>query len=65
MDIVKTLEQAMEDEKAGMKRYRQLAEEAGDLESKAVFEAMARDEERHYRTLKERLTAIKLRHQKI
>jgi len=32
-----------------------------DPESKAIFTAMARDEEKHYQVLRERLTAIKLR----
>ncbi|MEJ2031557.1 MAG: ferritin family protein [Deltaproteobacteria bacterium] len=65
MDIIKAIEEAIEEEKAGIRRYKQMAEQAGDPESKAVFGAMARDEENHYRALKERLTAIKLRRQKI
>jgi len=61
MDIIKLLEQAMVEEKAAGDLYRGLATAADDPEGKAIFTAMARDEEKHYQVLRERLTAIKLR----
>ena len=64
MDIISVLEEILEEEKAGAKRYRELAQAVEDAESKATFEALAREEEKHYQTVKTRLTAIKLRRQK-
>lgn len=64
MDIIDVLKEILEEEKAGAQRYRQLAQEVDDAESKAVFEALARDEEKHFQTVKARITAIKLRRQK-
>lgn len=63
MDMIKILEEAMEDEKEDCIFYKKLAEEAEDPESRSIFEALAREEEKHYRILKERLTALKLRRQ--
>jgi rubrerythrin len=64
MDVIDVLKQILEEEKTGAERYRELAQEVDDAESKAVFEALAREEEKHYQTVKARLTAIKLRRQK-
>lgn len=64
MDVLEILKQVLEDEKAGAERYRKLAEEVSDAESKAIFESLAREEENHYRMVRERMTTIKLRRQK-
>lgn len=64
MDVIKILEEAMADEKIDYRHYKTLALEADDPESRAIFEALANEEEKHYRVLKERLTALKLRRQK-
>ena len=64
MDVIKILEEAMADEKIDYRHYKTLAQEADDPESRAIFEALANEEEKHYRVLKERLTALKLRRQK-
>ena len=64
MDVLEILKEVLEDEKAGAERYRKLAEEMTDAESRAIFEALAREEDNHYRTVRERMTALKLRRQK-
>lgn len=64
MDVIKVLEEAMRDEREDYEYYKKLAEEAEDPESRAIFVALASEEEKHYRVLKERLTALKLRRQK-
>ena len=63
MDVIKILEEAMADEKKDYQHYKSLAQETEDPESRAIFEALASEEEKHYRVLKERLTALKLRRQ--
>jgi rubrerythrin len=65
MDLIRILEEAMVGEKKDHEYYRKLAVEADDPESRAVFDTLARDEEKHYQALKERLMALKLRHHKI
>lgn len=65
MDLIKILEEAMMDEKRDLEHYKKLAMEAGDPESRAVFETLARDEEKHYQALKERLLALKLRQRRM
>jgi len=64
MDVLEILKEVLEDEKAGAERYRKLAEEMTDAESKTIFEALAREEDNHYRLVRERITALKLRRQK-
>ena len=64
MDVIDVLKKILEEERAGAERYRKLAQEVDDAESKAIFEALAREEDKHFQTVKARLTAIKLRRQK-
>ncbi len=64
MDIIEALKKALEEEKSSRDLYRQCAEEAEDAETRAIFEAMAQDEEHHFSVIKERLTAIMLRKQR-
>ena len=64
MDIIEALKQALEGEKSSRDLYRRCAEEAEDAEGRAIFEAMAQDEEHHFGIIKERLTALMLRKQR-
>lgn len=41
MDVIKILEEAMADEKIDYRRYKALAQEADDPESRAIFEVLA------------------------
>jgi rubrerythrin len=64
MDLIKILEEAIIGEKKDYEFYKKLATEAEDPESRAIFETLAGDEEKHYKALKERLMALKLRRQR-
>ena len=59
-EVEKIFEEAIEAEKAAQARYRRGMEAAEDLEVRAVFEQLLRDEEAHERVLKDRLKALKL-----
>lgn len=60
MKIKEALEMAMEAEKKARERYRELARQADDPESRLLFEQLAREEENHHKRLSDRLKAVKL-----
>ncbi len=60
MKIKEALEMAIEAEIKAGERYRSLAQEAQDPESRLLFEQLAREEDNHYKRLSERLKAVKL-----
>ena len=57
-NIIKAIENAIEDEKAAQENYKQLAESTDDPQAKAMFEQMAKDEANHEKLLRSRLEAI-------
>jgi len=59
-DILEVIKKAIEAERGDQIKYRKMAAEAKDPESRAVFEQLAKDEEEHEKLLKDRLAAIKL-----
>ncbi|ADI01718.1 MAG TPA: hypothetical protein GXX39_07095 [Syntrophothermus lipocalidus] len=60
MDIIAALETAIKEEKEASARYRELAAQASDPETRLMFEQIAREEESHYKRLVDRLKAVKL-----
>jgi len=51
---------AMQEELKAAEKYRTLARDAVDTETRLLFEQLAREEDMHYRKLSERLKAIRL-----
>ncbi|MGI6422197.1 MAG: ferritin family protein [Syntrophomonadaceae bacterium] len=60
MDIKQALDMAMQEELKAAEKYRTLARDAVDTETRLLFEQLAREEDMHYRKLSERLKAIRL-----
>ena len=60
MSTKEALELAIEEELKARDRYRELAKQADDSESRLMFEQLAREEENHYKRLSDRLKAMKL-----
>ncbi|MHB8792734.1 MAG: ferritin family protein [Thermoleophilia bacterium] len=60
MDVIKLMEQAIENEQRARKMYREGADAAEDPETRSIFEQLARWEEDHERILRERLATLKL-----
>ncbi len=60
MNIKEALELAIKEELKARDRYRELAKEADDPETRLMFEQIAREEDSHYKRLADRLKAIKL-----
>ncbi|MHB9112245.1 MAG: ferritin family protein [Thermoleophilia bacterium] len=60
MDVIKLMEQAIENERRAREMYREGAEAAEDPETRSIFEQLARWEEDHERILRERLATLKL-----
>lgn len=60
MNIKEALELAIKDEAAAVEKYKKMAREAEDPESRLLFEQIAREEDSHHKRLSERLKAIKL-----
>ncbi|MGI5880746.1 MAG: ferritin family protein [Syntrophomonadaceae bacterium] len=60
MTIREALEMAIKAEANARQRYLDMAAEAGDPESRLLFEQLAREEESHEKRLAERLKAVKL-----
>jgi len=59
-DILEFIKRAIEAEKKDQEKYKRMAAEAKDPETRAVLEQLAKDEEEHAKVLKDRLAAIKL-----
>lgn len=60
MDLIKLIEEAIEEEQAAQTKYAQIAAAASDPEIRSFFEQMVREEEMHEMHLRKRLIAIKL-----
>lgn len=60
MDVIKLMEEAIENERHAVDMYRQGAEAAEDPETRSIFEQLARWEEEHEKILRERLATLKL-----
>lgn len=60
MNTKEALELAIEEELKARERYKELAKQAGDPETRLMFEQLAREEDNHYKRLSDRLKAIKL-----
>ncbi len=60
MDVIKLMEEAIEDERRAQEKYRQGTEAAEDPETRSLFEQLAHMEVGHERLLRERLAALKL-----
>lgn len=60
MQLKEALEMAIDAEEKAMDRYRGMAKEAEDPETRLLFEQLAREEEGHRKRLSDRLKAIKL-----
>ncbi len=60
MDIKEALDIAIQEELKAAARYRQMAGEAEDAETRLLLEQLAREEDMHYRKLSDRLKAIRL-----
>ena len=60
MDIIKVMEEAIEEERRAHEKYKRGAEEAGDPETRTLFEQLAHMEETHERMLRDRLSALRL-----
>lgn len=60
MDVIKLMEQAIENERQAQAIYREGAEVAEDPETRSLFEQLAHMELAHERLLSERLATLKL-----
>lgn len=60
MNTKQALELAIEEELKARDRYKELAKQADDPETRLMFEQIAREEEGHYKRLVDRLKAVKL-----
>ena len=60
MNIRQAIELALEQEKMAKEKYLEMSRIAEDQETRLMLEQIAREEESHYRRLRERLKAIKL-----
>ncbi|MHB1390291.1 MAG: ferritin family protein [Thermoleophilia bacterium] len=60
MDLIKLIEQAIENEKAAAAMYRQGADQAEDPETRTFFEQLVKWEMDHERILRDRLATLKL-----
>ncbi len=60
MDIKEAMDLAIQEELKAAEKYRDMAREAVDAETRLLLEQLAREEDMHYRKLKERLKAIRL-----
>ncbi len=60
MDVIRLMEEAIEEERRAHEKYKQGAEAAADPETRSLFEQLARMEENHERMLRDRLSALKL-----
>ncbi|NPV27129.1 MAG: hypothetical protein HPY81_06705 [Firmicutes bacterium] len=59
-ELIKAIELAIEEERAGKERYRQYALSATMPEIKLMFEQLAQEEAAHEKRLVEKLQALKL-----
>ena len=60
MDLIKLMEDAIENERQAQETYRQGAEAAEDPETRSLFEQLVQMETGHERLLRDRLATLKL-----
>jgi rubrerythrin len=60
VDIIQAINHAIQEELKAAERYRNMAREAEDPETRLLLEQLAREEDMHFRKLNERLKAIRL-----
>lgn len=60
MDLIKLIEQAIENEREAAAMYRQGADQAEDPETRTFFEQLVKWEQEHERILRDRLATLKL-----
>jgi len=60
LDVIKLMEEAIEDERRAQEKYRQGVEAAEDPETRTLFEQLVQMEISHERLLRERLATLKL-----
>lgn len=60
MNIIDALQLAIQDEKEAVQKYKELARNAPDPETRLLFEQLSREEDSHYKRLNEKLKALKL-----
>lgn len=60
MDVIKLMEEAIENEQQAAAKYRQGAEIAEDPETRSLFEQLVKWESDHERLLRDRLATLKL-----
>ncbi len=60
MDLLKLIEEAIEDERNAAAKYRKGAELAEDPETRSFFEQLVGWEQGHERILRDRLAALKI-----
>ena len=59
MNLIEALKMAIEDEKAAVKHYQEMASQAPDAETRLLFEQIAKEEETHLQRLTARLKSLK------
>ena len=60
MDLITALQMAIEEELKASAKYREMAAQADDPETRIMLEQIAREEESHYKRLVDRLKTLKL-----
>ena len=60
MDVIKLIEDAIENERQAARAYQRGADMAEDPETRTFFEQLAKWENEHERILRDRLTTLKL-----
>lgn len=60
MDVIKLIEDAIENERKAAETYRRGAEMAEDPETRTFFEQLVKWEQEHERILRDRLATLKL-----
>lgn len=59
MNLIEALKMAIEDERAAMNHYQELASQAQDPETRLLFEQLSREEESHLQRLTNKLKSLK------
>lgn len=60
MDLIKLIEEAIENEKEAAQMYQKGAEAADDPETRTFFEQLVKWEQEHERILRDRLATLKM-----
>ncbi|MEW6020096.1 MAG: ferritin family protein [Pseudomonadota bacterium] len=60
MDVIRLIEEAIEDEMEAARKYQQGADIADDPETRTFFEQLVKWEKEHERILRDRLATLKM-----